>query len=118
MNDFFLQSPIGKLKIETNINFVCKVKFINEIPSEIKIRKKYDISKKITQEIIEYFEYRRTSFTVPFKLNISEFYRKTLLQVCKIQFGETASYGQIAEKVGNPNASRAVGTANKKKPLP
>ncbi len=36
----------------------------------------------------------------------------------KIPYGETISYGELAKRIGNPNASRAVGMANGKNPIP
>jgi methylated-DNA-[protein]-cysteine S-methyltransferase len=36
----------------------------------------------------------------------------------QIPYGETASYGEVAEKIGNPSASRAVGQANARNPIP
>ena len=46
------------------------------------------------------------------------FYKRVLLEVKKIKYGETASYGKIARMAGNNKAARAVGTANAKNPLP
>ena len=118
MNDiFFFQSPIGKLKIETTRNFVYKLEFVDEVFSDMEIKKMYSISEQIRQELVEYFEYGRKSFTVPFKLNMSKFYKKTLNEVAKVKFGKTKSYGQIAKKIDNPKAVRAVGTANSKNPI-
>ena len=60
----------------------------------------------------------RKLFKIPFKLNMPPFYKKVLLEVKKIKYGETASYEMIARMAGNNKAARAVGTANAKNPLP
>ena len=39
-------------------------------------------------------------------------------RLCEISFGETISYGELARRIGNPNASRAVGLANGSNPIP
>ena len=61
-------------------------------------------------------------FDIIFSLNIDihlpSFYKKSLTKVAEIPFGETTSYKSIAIKIGNPNASRAVGNANANNPLP
>ncbi|MEM3791403.1 MAG: MGMT family protein [Candidatus Micrarchaeaceae archaeon] len=49
---------------------------------------------------------------------LSEFDVKVLLEAKKLRLGEVASYKQIAERIGMPNAYRAVGNALKKNPLP
>lgn len=48
----------------------------------------------------------------------SEFQRKVLLVLKRISYGETVSYGQLAQLSGNPKAARAIGTVMAKNPLP
>ncbi len=45
------------------------------------------------------------------------FQRNVWTQLCEIPYGETISYGELAQRVGNPNASRAVGLANGRNPI-
>jgi methylated-DNA-[protein]-cysteine S-methyltransferase len=47
----------------------------------------------------------------PFQLNVWK-------RICEIPYGETISYGELARRIGNPNASRAVGLANGSNPIP
>lgn len=47
----------------------------------------------------------------PFQLNVWK-------HLCEIPYGETVSYGELARRIGNPNASRAVGLANGSNPIP
>jgi methylated-DNA-[protein]-cysteine S-methyltransferase len=47
----------------------------------------------------------------PFQLNVWQ-------RLCQIPYGETISYGELARRIGNPNASRAVGLANGSNPIP
>jgi len=70
------------------------------------------------EELQEYFEDKRTIFTVPLDLDAPPFYKKVLQEVGKVPFGSTASYLEIASRVGSPKAVRAVGSANARNPIP
>lgn len=62
-------------------------------------------------ELIEYFEGKRTSFTVPFDYNGTEFQLAVWNALCEIPYGQTKSYSDIANYIQRPAAVRAVGTA-------
>lgn len=69
-------------------------------------------------QLQEYFAGRRTAFELPLSLDgCGEFQRRVLAEVAAIPFGATASYGDIAARVGRPQASRAVGQANGRNPI-
>jgi methylated-DNA-[protein]-cysteine S-methyltransferase len=51
-------------------------------------------------------------------LDVTPFQKKVLTALQQIPYGETVSYGELAEKIGNPLASRAVGQANARNPIP
>ena len=70
------------------------------------------------QQLTEYFSGSRKHFQLKYILNISPFYQKALKQVANVPYGQTSSYGDIAQKLNNTKAARAVGTANAKNPLP
>lgn len=76
------------------------------------------INKQSEKEIKDYVAGKRKKFTVKFDITASPFYKKVLKQVARIPYGQTKSYGEIAALVGNPKASRAVGTANARNNLP
>lgn len=59
----------------------------------------------------------RQSFDFPFLLRGTEFQISVWKELCRIPYGETRSYSQIAEAIGNPKACRAVGGANNKNPI-
>jgi len=73
-----------------------------------------DLLKRAGQELKEYFEGTRLSFDLPLKMEGTEFQIKVWNALLQIPFGETRSYKQIAEAVGNPLGSRAIGNANNK----
>ncbi|MBP2327230.1 methylated-DNA-[protein]-cysteine S-methyltransferase [Kibdelosporangium banguiense] len=68
-------------------------------------------------QLAEYFAGRRTEFTMPLTLRGTDFQRKVWAGLQQIPYGETWSYGQLADHLGRPTASRAVGLANGKNPI-
>ena len=74
--------------------------------------------KKGFQQIQEYWTGHRVIFTLPLAPGGSDFEREVWETVIRIPYGETRSYRQIAEAVGNPAACRAVGMANHCNPIP
>ncbi len=70
------------------------------------------------QELTEYFTRERQVFEVPVVFFGTEFQQAVWAELQKIPFGATATYGQLAQRLGNPDASRAVGAANGRNPIP
>ncbi|MEK2474550.1 methylated-DNA--[protein]-cysteine S-methyltransferase [Streptomyces noursei] len=64
-----------------------------------------------------YFRGERTTFDLPLALHGTPFQRRVWAALCTIPYGETLSYGQLAERLGDPTASRAVGLANGRNPI-
>jgi len=69
------------------------------------------------RELQEYVDGRRTTFTFPLDHHNTPFSIQVLEEVRRIPYGETASYGDIARRVGRPRAARAVGRAVATNPL-
>jgi methylated-DNA-[protein]-cysteine S-methyltransferase len=68
-------------------------------------------------QLRDYFEGRLTEFDLPLNPRGTEFQLRVWEQLCGIPFGETISYAELARRIGNPNASRAVGMANSRNPI-
>ncbi|MGY5132740.1 methylated-DNA--[protein]-cysteine S-methyltransferase [Streptomyces nigrescens] len=64
-----------------------------------------------------YFRGELTTFDLPLALHGTPFPRRVWAALCAIPYGETVSYGQLAERLGAPSASRAVGLANGRNPV-
>ena len=73
--------------------------------------------KEAYRQFYEYLIGERRSFDLPFKLTGTDFQNRVWKALCEIPYGETRSYKQIAEAIGNPKAVRAVGMANNRNPL-
>ena len=110
---------IGKLAIcEENgkIVLVNVVKTKEDIEEMAKnsIQKETSLIKNTKQQLDEYFAGKRKKFDIPIKLDGTDFQIKVWKELLKIPYGETCSYLDIAKRIGNPKASRAVGMANNK----
>ena len=66
----------------------------------------------------EYFASRRREFDLPLAPDGTDFQRRVWRALTAIPYGGTISYGELARRLGNPRASRAVGLANGANPLP
>ena len=122
MNYAYLDTPIGTLLIAGDANAVLQITF----PSRGKAAKaeagwvesqRGPVGEAIRQ-LREYFAGKRTGFDLPLAPRGTEFQRSVWRQLQEIPYGETISYGELARRVGNPKASRAVGSANGANPLP
>jgi methylated-DNA-[protein]-cysteine S-methyltransferase len=71
------------------------------------------------RQLDEYFAGRRHQFDVPLDRRLSHGYRRTVLEaLSEVPYGQTVSYRDLAERTGNPKASRAVGSAMATNPIP
>ena len=69
------------------------------------------------RQLAEYFAGVRREFDLPLALHGTPFQQRVWRALTEIPFGETWSYGQLAKRIGNPKASRAVGLANGSNPI-
>lgn len=113
----YYNSPIGILEIIELDGYIVEINFIEEANYL-----EETISDEITKckiELKEYFEGKRDVFSVKVDLTRgTEFQRKVWNALREIPYGEIVSYKDIAERIGNPKAVRAVGGANNKNPIP
>lgn len=72
---------------------------------------------EVCKQLEQYFAGKREQFDLPLDATGTAFQQRVWQSLCAIPFGQTASYGQLAASLGNPNASRAVGLANGKNPI-
>jgi O-6-methylguanine DNA methyltransferase len=72
---------------------------------------------RLETQLREYFDGTRRTFDVPFNPQGSPFYTRVWTALLDIPYGETISYGELAKRVGDPTAARAVGTANGANPI-
>jgi methylated-DNA-[protein]-cysteine S-methyltransferase len=73
--------------------------------------------KEAVRQLKAYFSGKLTNFDLPLAPHGTEFQQRVWTALRKVQYGTTASYGNIAAQIGNPTASRAVGMANGRNPI-
>ena len=76
-----------------------------------------DVSDLANMQLQEYFRGKRTAFDLPISLKGTPFQLAVWNSLLEIPYGEVRTYGQIAARLGNPKASRAVGQAANRNPL-
>jgi O-6-methylguanine DNA methyltransferase len=109
----------GLFLLKLNINKSSKFEDITEEDSGIKIIQNDAHFEPLMQQLNEYFDGKRTQFN--WELDIStgtEFQQIVWQALKKIPYGKSLSYGELARKIGKPKASRAVGNACGKNPIP
>ncbi|MCI3933928.1 MULTISPECIES: methylated-DNA--[protein]-cysteine S-methyltransferase [unclassified Streptomyces] len=70
-----------------------------------------------TEQLTAYFAGELTRFDLPLRLDGTPFQQSVWQQLLKIPYGQTRTYGELADALGKPAASRAVGLANGKNPI-
>ncbi len=85
--------------------------------SEEDLKNRSDFSDRVMNQISEYLDGARKELNLKVEIKGTEFQKEVWKALTEIPYGETRSYGQIAEAIGNPKAVRAVGMANNKNPL-
>ena len=70
------------------------------------------------RQLRDYFAGKRHTFDLKIKPSGTEFQLQVLDELCKIPYGTTVSYSDIANRIGRPKAVRAVGAANGRNPIP
>lgn len=117
-----MKSPIGRLSIFADAHGVVEIRFPNHVgqsrPLPEHIQQSNGVVERAIDQLHAYFDGRLKAFDLPLSLHGTDFQKGVWQQLRKINFGDTASYGEIAIKIGNPRAARAVGMANNKNRIP
>ena len=74
--------------------------------------------KEVVRQLEDYFDGKLKDFDLPLILDGTAFQLLVWNNLRKIPYGETISYGQLAKRIGSPDAARAVGLANGSNPIP
>ncbi|GAB3864573.1 methylated-DNA--[protein]-cysteine S-methyltransferase [Nocardioides maradonensis] len=118
-----VDSPIGPLRIVEQNGAITAIEFSPFRDQDGRPRgaqaDDHPVLRAAVDQLAEYFAGERTDFDLPLAPVGSAWQRSVWEQLLKIGYGETASYGEIAARLGKTNAaSRAVGTANGSNPIP
>lgn len=116
----FFDGLLGRYALEENEGQLTRMWVGDRItlaPADVDIRET-PLLKEAKAQLDAYFAGRLKLFELPLAPAGTEFQMKVWNALCTIPYGETITYGQLAERIGNANASRAVGMANSRNPLP
>jgi len=115
-----MKGPLGDILLAASDNGLCYLGFQESRsardpdPSWVASKKPF---KEVVTQLKEYFSGRRKRFDLPLDLQGTPFQRSVWKALLEIPYGQTASYGDIARRIGNPKACRAVGGANGANPV-
>jgi len=112
------ESPIGVLTVLAGDHGVQQIALG---PVDLEVAAVEDCDDEVAIEIDEYFRGRRRRFTMPVDLAaVDAPFPRAVYETLQrdVRFGETVSYGELAEMAGRPGAARAVGNAMSRNPVP
>ena len=115
-NHFYFDTKIGTIRIAENGTAITEVRFCKQ-PCAEQQTCETPLLKEAFAQLNEYFTGTRTEFHLPLAPQGTPFQQAVWKTLCTIPYGETRSYLQIAQLIGNPKACRAVGMANHKNPI-
>lgn len=116
-----MKTPFGTIYLSASDLGITRVSF--EPPLEKTSKTLYEprMAAKILRnglsQLTEYFKGSRKSFDLPMDAGGTDFQKRVWKELTRIPFGKTISYGELARRVKNAKASRAVGSANGKNPI-
>ena len=120
MNYHIIDTPVGQLIMVGDQQGVCRLEFYNaEIPTAIAPCWKHDAAffKPLVEQLNAYFVGDLTTFDTALKPQGSVFQTAVWHALRQIPYGQTCSYADIAKRINNPKAIRAVGAANGRNPI-
>jgi len=114
MRQRLIDSPIGKISLIAEDGAIIGLYFGEKVTNTIDSEPVLDLCEK---ELADYFSGKLRHFTVPVCLKGTPFRQQVWEELKQIPYGQTISYKELAVKIGNPKAVRAVGGANHNNPV-
>lgn len=116
MTTRWMDSPIGGLRLHAEGDKLVAIDFDATDDGDREDNATLDAAE---QQLTEYFAGERTEFDLPLAAHGTEFQHRVWDELVKVPFGETASYGEISQRLGlDRRGPRAVGMANGRNPIP
>jgi methylated-DNA-[protein]-cysteine S-methyltransferase len=110
----YYESPIGLIEVGGTSEAITSLRFVEQRRPGLASNARVD---EALRQVSEYFLGTRRLFDIPITLRGTDFQHLVWQQLLSIPFGLTVSYQEIANRIGNPRAVRAVGAANGKNPI-
>ena len=116
----YLDSPLGPILLRGDGQFVTGLFFRHHKygPELHADWQRCDATfAELREQLTQYFAGERQTFDVPLRLAGTPFQQRVWQELTRIPYGGTISYGQLAQRIGRPTATRAVGAANGRNPI-
>ncbi|MBN3853412.1 MULTISPECIES: methylated-DNA--[protein]-cysteine S-methyltransferase [unclassified Paraburkholderia] len=118
----FMPSPVGKLTLVSRECALVAILWEKERPGRVRLGSLQEANDdptllEVERQLSEYFIGKRNTFDVRIDFIGSDFQKQVWNALLEIPYGETRTYAQIATRIGNPRAVRAVGAANGRNPV-
>ena len=118
-----IQSPVGDLRLIANDEALIAVNWEKRGSKGARFgtlveNDKHPVLLETERQLKEYFQGKRKTFSLKLDLIGTKFQKDVWEMLLAIPFGQTRSYADIARQLGNPRATRAVGAANGRNPIP
>ena len=110
----YLVTPSGLLKICATHKAIKAITFVDR---QVQDKTANTLTEQAILQLSEYFANARRTFDLPLAPQGTLFQQQVWQLLCDIPYGQTASYSDIARRLGNPKAVRAVGSANARNPI-
>ena len=117
MDLLFYDSPIGRLGLMGEGDELISLA-LPYAPVPMIMERETPVLRETKRQLAAYFAGTLHSFDLPLHLQGTPFQLRVWEQLRQIPYGQVISYGELARRVGNPNACRAVGGANRCNPIP
>lgn len=124
-----LSTRLGTIRVASTLEAICCVSFHSRPSSDwsawflrhfshLPEKASLPLLETAARQLQEYFARRRRVFDLPLNLRGTSFQLRVWEELLKIPYGSSVSYGGIAQRIGNPRGSRAVGAAAARNPVP
>ncbi len=117
----YMDSPVGELMLAGDYDGLCWIGFAGG-PMARRAGAEWvrdpALLPVVREQLDAYFSGQLQQFDVPLAPRTTPFQRRVLDALCKVPYGTTISYSELARRAGNPRAARAVGMANARNPIP
>ena len=117
-----IKTPRGDLLLVANTSELTGLHFIGRghapvVQASWKLDPEHPVLHQAAEQLREYFEGKRTSFSLPLRFAGTDFQERVWREIARIPFGRTISYSELAQNTGAPRAIRAAGTSTGRNPL-
>ncbi len=117
-----MPSLVGDLRLVASDRGLVAILWPNDSPRRVRLEETladegHPILLETERQLREYFDRRRKRFSIPLDMRGTRFQKEVWDALLAIPFGETRTYAQLANQMGNRQATRAVGAANGRNPI-